>query len=116
MTTDATAAPIEGGDLESLRRELVAFGERRDWRRFHRAKDLCVSVSIEAAELLELAQWRDDDAFETWAAEHRETVAHECADVLSYLILLADRLQIDLAAAVRRKLALNETRFPVRDP
>jgi NTP pyrophosphatase (non-canonical NTP hydrolase) len=98
--------------LLELRDTLRAFRDRRDWARFHTARALCASVSVEAAELLELTQWKSDDEFEAWAAANRPVVAAECADVLSYLILLADRLGIDLAQATRDKVALNETRFP----
>ncbi len=100
------------GDLGALERALIAFRDRRDWGRFHTPRQLCASVSIEAAELLELTQWKSDEEFSVWAATHRGEVAGECADVLSYLILLAHALGIDLADAVRAKMAVNEGRFP----
>lgn len=99
-------------ELAELRAALHAFRDRRDWQRFHTPRHLAVSVAIEAAELLELTQWRDDDAFAAWAAAHRDEVASECADILSYLILFAGSLGIDLAGAVRAKIAVNEQRFP----
>ena len=99
-------------ELGELRELLLAFRDRRDWARFHTPRHLAASVAIEAAELLELTQWRDDAEFAAWAAAHRDEVASECADVLSYLVLLASSLDIDLAAAVRAKLRSNERRFP----
>lgn len=102
-------------ELESLRAALLAFRDRRDWQRFHTPRHLASSVAIEAAELLELTQWRTDEEFAAWAASHRAAVAGECADVLSYLILFADSVGIDLAEAVRAKIGVNETRFPPLD-
>jgi NTP pyrophosphatase (non-canonical NTP hydrolase) len=102
------------GDLAALERSLLEFRDRRDWKRFHTPRQLCASVAIEAAELLELTQWKTDDEFAAWAAANRALVAAECADVLSYLILLASTLEIDLGEAIRAKMAVNETRFPPR--
>ena len=92
---------------------LIDFRDRRDWRQFHTARHLCAGVAIEAAELLELSQWKSDQEFGDWARENSAIVGAECADVLSYLILLADVLGIDLAAALRAKVAVNEGRFPI---
>ncbi len=100
---------------EELRAALLAFRDRRRWRRFHTPRHLATSVAIEAAELLELTQWRSDEEFAAWAAAHRDEVKGECADILSYLILFADSLGIDLAAALRTKMLANETRFPPLD-
>ncbi len=102
-------------DLDTLRAALLAFRDRRAWRRFHTPRHLATSVAIEAAELLELTQWLRDEEFADWAASHRDEVAGECADILSYLILFADSLGIDLAEAVRTKMRANETRFPPLD-
>ena len=100
------------GELAELRSALLDFRDRRDWRRHHTARNLCVSVAVEAAELLELTQWRTEEEFAAWAVEQRAVIGAECADVLSYLILLADALGIDLADALRAKMRLNEDRFP----
>ncbi len=102
-------------ELADLCTALIAFRDRRDWKRFHTPRALATSVAIEAAELLELTQWRSDEEFADWALAHRAEVAGECADILSYLILFADSLGIDLADAVRTKTRANETRFPPLD-
>ena len=102
-------------ELGDIREALLAFRDRRGWERFHTPRALAVSVAIEAAELLELTQWRSDDEFAAWASAHREEVASECADILSYLVLFADSLHIGLAAAVHAKIATNEGRFPPLD-
>ena len=101
------------GEFEALERALLDFRDRRDWKRFHTPRQLCASVAIEAAELLELTQWKGDEEFAAWAQRNRDVVAAECADVLSYLLLLANALGIDLAEALRAKISVNEGRFPV---
>ena len=90
---------------------LVAkFRDERDWARFHSSKDLALSVSIEAAELLECFQWSGDDLE---APERSAEIEAEMADVLIYLAMLADHRGIDLDRAVRAKLAANEKKYPV---
>ena len=89
---------------------LVAkFRDERDWARFHSSKDLALSVSIEAAELLECFQWSGDDLE---APERSAEIEAEMADVLIYLAMLADHRGIDLDRAVRAKLAANEKKYP----
>lgn len=101
--------------LSDLTRELLAFRDERDWAQFHTLRKLICSLSLEAAELLEHTQWLDDHEIDALPAREADRVAlaNECADVLSYLLLIADRAGIDLAEALRRKLALNAKRYPV---
>lgn len=93
--------------LEALRR----FRDERDWAKFHTPKDLAVSVSVEAGELLELFQWRHD-GHDTADINVRD-VADEAADVLIYVLLLFDRLGLDPKREVVNKIELNAKRFPV---
>lgn len=101
-------------DLADLTAALRTFAEERDWQKFHTPKNLAVSVSIEAAEILELVQWRTDEEssafFET--EEGRAALSDEVADVLIYLIRLVDVTGIDLRQAVEAKIARNRLRFP----
>ncbi len=103
-------------DLTELTRRLIAFRDARDWRQFHSMKNLILSASLEAAEVIELVQWRDDDDVERAAqrdAGFRARLAEECADVLLYLLLICERADIDLAEAAAAKIALNEKKYPV---
>jgi NTP pyrophosphatase (non-canonical NTP hydrolase) len=103
-------------DLEDLTRRLIAFRDARDWRQFHSMKNLILSAGLEAAEIMELAQWKDDGAVEHAAqgdTEFRARLAEECADVLLYLLLICERAGIDLAEAAVAKIDLNEKRYPV---
>lgn len=90
-------------------RTILQFRDDRNWAPFHHPKDLALSISIEAAELLECFQWSGTDADVT---EKRDRQAEELADVLIYGVLLADRLGVDLNAVVRAKLAKNAERYP----
>ena len=99
--------------LETLIARANAIRDARDWRQFHNPKDLMLSLCLEAAELLEHAQWRNGEALKTYLAEHKDEVGQELADVLYWTLLLADDLGVDLEDAFRRKMDLNEQRYPV---
>ncbi|GAB4172363.1 MAG: nucleotide pyrophosphohydrolase [Rhodocyclaceae bacterium] len=99
-------------DLEELRLALREFAHARDWEPFHTPKNLSSALMVEAAEVAEHFQWLTGEQSAAPDAEKRAAVALELADVLIYLVRLADRLDIDLLAAARRKLDLNETRYP----
>jgi len=100
-------------DIEALRNSLRAFALERDWEQFHSPKNLALSVSIEAAELLEHFQWLTEAQSRELSEEQRQQVGHEIADVLLYLLQLADKLDIDPVAAAHQKLAINADKYPV---
>ncbi len=101
-------------DLQALTAELLRFRDERDWARFHSLRNLIVSLNLEAAELLELTQWQADHEIEAIPADpqRREALADECADVLLYLLLVAERAGIDLAAAAYEKIGKNAAKYP----
>jgi len=111
MPDDATAAAA----FAELTERLIAFRDARDWKRFHSLKNLMLSVSLEAAEILELAQWKDEADIEALAGdpEFRSALGQECADVLIYLLLICERAGIDLGQAAAAKIRLNSARYPV---
>lgn len=100
-------------DLTDLAATLRTFAEERDWQEFHTPKNLAVSVAIAAAELLELVQWRTDDeiSLDVTTSPGRAAWADELADVLIYLVRLADVVNIRLEDAVTQKIAKNAGRF-----
>lgn len=88
--------------------KVIAFRDERDWKQFHNPKDLAISISLEAAELLELFQWkREDDKVDI------ERIREELADVLMYSISLADILNLDLDDIILSKLEKNGNKYPV---
>ena len=102
-------------DLSALTADLLAFRDARDWRQFHSLRNLITSLNLEAAELLELTQWKTDaeiDALPT-DAKAGEALRDECADILLYLLLIADTAGIDLAEAAHAKLLKNAVKYPV---
>lgn len=101
--------------LADLTERLIAFRDARDWGRFHSLKNLIMSVGIESAELLELTQWQDDAAVEARIEDpkFRARLAEECADVLLYLLLIAERAGFELGAAAREKIEINARKYPV---
>ena len=98
-----------------LREAIAGFVKDRSWERFHTPKNLAMSIAIEAAELMELFQWRssEDGTNPSGDLETRAEVADELADVLIYCLALANRAGIDLSTAIRAKLAQNTDRYPV---
>lgn len=99
--------------LADLTARIVAFRDERDWAQFHNAKDLALSLSLEAAEVLELYQWKTGPAIDAVATECRQDLADELADVLYYTLLMAHDQGIDLEAALRDKLQRNAEKYPV---
>jgi len=104
-------APVDV--LIALRDELRRFAADRDWDQFHSPKNLASALSVEAAELLEPFQWLTEEQSRHLTAEQSEAVRSEMADVLLYLIRLADKLDIDLVAAASDKIVRNAARYPV---
>ena len=100
-------------DLTSLRDQLRDFARARDWAPFHSPKNLASALSVEAAELLEHFQWMTEEQSRAPDEARRAEIALEAADVLLYLIQLADQLGVDLLAAADRKITLNGARYPV---
>lgn len=97
--------------LESLTQALLAFRDERHWQQFHTLRNLIVSLNLEAAELLELTQWKRDD--EVAALASHPALREECADILLYLLLIANAAGIDLMAAAHEKLKINAEKYPV---
>jgi dCTP diphosphatase len=100
-------------DIEALQKTLAAFADARDWRPFHSPKNLAMALAAESGELLELFQWQSELQSRELGAEQRTAVEQELADILLYLLRLVDELQVDLDAAVERKLKTNAEKYPV---
>jgi dCTP diphosphatase len=98
--------------LEDLKQQLREFARERDWEQFHSPKNLAMALIVEAAELVEHFQWLSEAQSQALEPDKREPVAQELADVLLYLVRLADRLNIDLMDAAQRKLLLNAQKYP----
>ncbi|HEX8521652.1 MAG TPA: nucleotide pyrophosphohydrolase [Tepidisphaeraceae bacterium] len=96
--------------LESVRK----FRDARDWKQFHNPKDLALTLVLEATEVLEHMQWRNGQELGDHLKKRHKEVAHELADVLHVLLLLAEDLDVDLVKAFDQKMRLNRRKYPVR--
>ena len=99
--------------IEALTSEIRAFRDARDWKQFHNPKELAVAITAEAGELLQHFVWQSSDQSDQRIVERKAEIESEVADVAILLFEFADNCGIDLAAAMRAKLARNEERYPV---
>lgn len=102
-------------ELEALKQKLRAFAAERDWEQFHTPKNLATALIVEAAELLEHFQWLTPEQSAQLSPEARPAVEEELADVLLYLVRLADVLDVDLAQAAGRKIERNAKKYPAHE-
>lgn len=91
--------------------KILQFRDDRNWAQFHNPKDLAISLSLEAAELLECFQWSGTD---TEAEKKHKAMTEELCDVVIYAVLMADRLHINLDRAIREKIKINSEKYPIQ--
>ena len=99
-------------DLGELKLRIRDFVAERDWDRFHSPKNLAMALSVEASELVELFQWLTEEESASPDAERKRRAAEELADVLWFLVRIADRLDIDLLEAADTKITANAKKYP----
>lgn len=97
-------------DFSEASQKALAFRQERDWEQFHNPKDLAISISLEAAELLEVFQWSGSD---TGVREKRQEAIDELADVMAYCIYMAEELGVDVAEIIGNKIDKNADKYPV---
>ena len=95
--------------MDELIKEINKFRDERNWRQYHNPKDLSLSLSLEASELLENFQWI---SAEEGAEKNRQNIEEELADVFIYGLMMADDLGIDMEEAILRKLETNREKYP----
>lgn len=99
-------------ELLAMRDLLREFVSERDWSRFHSPKNLAAALSVEASELLEPFTWLATGSKDELDDAKLRAIRHEMADVLAYLVMLADSLDVDLHSALLEKMAINRTKYP----
>lgn len=99
--------------LNDLLVRIRRFNQDRDWSQFHNPKDLAISLTLEASEVLEHFQWKSPEEMQAHLAANGADVADELADTLYWVLLMADYFGIDLPAAMDRKMTANEAKYPV---
>ena len=100
-------------DLASIQQKIIAFRNERDWSQFHDPKNLAEALSIEAGELLENFLWKTTEQSRNITAEELKNVKEELADIFIFLTYLSEEYKIDLLTEVEKKIAKNETKYPV---
>lgn len=98
--------------MKSTIEKINKFRDDRNWRQFHKEKDLAISISLEANELLEIFQWKTS---EEAVANDLEHIKEELADVFIYGLMLADNLNLDVEKIISDKIKLNENKYPVQE-
>ena len=93
-----------------LKTQIKEFIRERDWEQYHAPKNLAMALSVEAAEIVEIFQWKK--AEDQLSDEEQEALRQEIGDVLIYLIELADKFEIDIVEAAKHKLTLNQKKYP----
>lgn len=95
---------------EETIKQILKFRDDRDWKQFHNPKDLAISISLEAAELLKVFQWSGTDVSNEGK---QEKIKEELADVLNYCVLMADACGLDIDEIVQEKIKVNNEKYPV---
>ncbi|WP_314676615.1 nucleotide pyrophosphohydrolase [uncultured Streptococcus sp.] len=96
--------------MKELMKKINQFRDDRDWRKFHNEKDLAISISLEASELLELFQWKNSEEV---VESSLEKIKEELADVLIYSFMMADNLNLDVEEIIKEKIEINAKKYPV---
>lgn len=101
--------------IEELKRLIVKFRDDREWKKYHTPKDLAISISVEANELLEIFQWKNNEEVELLLKDKEtfEEVIEELADVTTYCLNMADIIGVDLSDAVKKKVKQNAEKYPI---
>ena len=100
-------------ELKSMSDRLQKFVNERDWSQFHSPKNLAMALSVEVSEIIEELQWLTQEQSRNLPPEKVEKIELEIADVFIYLIMLADKFDIDLIEAAKKKIMINEKKYPV---
>lgn len=96
--------------MDHIKKQILEFRDNRNWKQFHNPKDLAISISLEAAELLETFQWSGSD---TVVKENLEEMKEELADILIYSFLMADVIGVDVEQIMKDKIIKNNQKYPV---
>lgn len=100
-------------NLEELTQKILDFREARDWKKFHNPKDLALSLTLEAAEVLEHFQWKNKEEIEDYVKTHKDEIGEELADVLYWVLLMSHDINLNILDALDKKIEKNKQRYPV---
>lgn len=101
-------------ELQEHIKRIRAFCDERDWDQFHNPKDMALSLTLEAAEVLEHFQWKSEAEIDEYVRKHKDDIAEELIDTYYWVLRMADRFGVDLPAAFDAKMSKNALKYPVR--
>jgi phosphoribosyl-ATP pyrophosphohydrolase len=99
--------------LRKLTAEIIKFRDERNWQQFHNPKDVALSLVLEATELLEHFQWKNNDEISSHAEKSSHEIGEELADILYWVLLMSHDLKIDISSALENKLEKNKAKYPI---
>lgn len=99
-------------DIKNLIEKIKRFRDERDWKQFHNPKDVAISLILEASEVLEHFQWKDQEEIKKYMKINKKEIGEELADVLYWVLLMSNDLGIDIKDALEKKLKKNEGKYP----
>ena len=99
-------------EIEKLTERIISFRDARDWKQFHNPKDVALSMVLEAGEVMEHFQWKNKEEMEKHVLVHKHEIGEELADVLYWILLMRQDLDIDVLEALDKKIAVNENKYP----
>ena len=100
--------------IEALTKIINDFRDARNWRQFHNPKDLAISLSLEAGEVLEHFQWKSPEEIKKYVKEHKKEIADELADVFYWVLLMSSDLDIDIEKALKNKMIQNNKKYSIK--
>ncbi len=100
-------------DIKELTDIIVKHIKARDWDQFHNPKDLAISLQLEASEVLEHFQWKNEEEIKEHVKNKKDEMGEELADTLYWVLLLSNKLNIDIKKAFKKKMVKNEKKYPV---
>jgi len=100
-------------DIKNLTEKIKKFRDERDWKQFHNPKDLALSIALEAAEVIEHFQWKNNQEVAEYIKSNKDDIGEELADVLYWVLLMSHDLEIDIKEALEKKIVKNKEKYPV---
>lgn len=100
--------------VKGITKKVIKFRDDRDWKKFHNPKDVAISLSLEAAEVLEHFQWKSLKEIQKYVINNKNHIGEELADVFYWIVLMSHDLEIDLVKALENKLKKNIKKYPIK--
>ena len=101
-------------EIKNITKKIIEFRDKRDWKKFHNPKDLAISLNLEASELLEHFQWKNENEINEYLKINKTLVAEELADIMYWVLLISNDLKIDIMKSLEIKMKKNIKKYPIK--